>query len=545
MTTLEPMQYTPTTRGTPRGAHMSPHPHSVSWIDAEPTRPPHAKIVATLGPASDSDEMLEKLIEAGVSIFRLNFSHGSLEEMDNRLAKVRRAIDNSGRCVGILGDLQGPKMRVGIVPDLDEDGGMIVNPGDDIMFRKDQREAEIIDGIPTFGASFDELYNDVLPGQRVLINDGMIRMLAVDQVPGESLRCRVTIGGRITSKKGINLPESELNMPAITEKDWACAKWAAENQLDYVALSFVRTAEEIRELKTRLEEWRPKADEEKYDGIDHSIPVVAKIEKPQAVKNLDDIIEATDAVMVARGDLGVEMDVAKVPVIQKYILSRCNMLGKPVIVATQMLETMIDSVTPTRAEASDVANAVLDGCDAVMLSGETAVGKHPRVVVETMQRIIRVTESRMDDLALNQATPTLKEYPFRSAALAKGVWYMAEELGAKAIAVWSEAGGMARYLSQNNFRVPIYAYTSSKIASRRMALYGGVTPIYTQPPDTGRLRDWTDMVEDLIRSEGITNDGDPVLLVAGKPLGALLAQSTVSILRMGDLSSGFRVSTDL
>ncbi len=523
---------------------MTPHAHSMSWINTEPTRPPHAKIVATLGPASDSDEMLAKLIDAGVNIFRLNFSHGTLEEMERRLDNVRRAIDNSGKCVGILGDLQGPKMRVGFVPDIDPEGGIVVSPGDDIVFKKGQGEAEIIDGMPTFGASFDELYEDVLPGQRVLINDGLIRMLAVEQIKGESLRCRVTIGGRITTKKGINLPESELNMPAITEKDWACAKWAAEHQLDYVALSFVRTAYEIRELKAKLDEWRPLDDQEKHDGIDHSIPVVAKIEKPQAVNNLDEIIEATDAVMVARGDLGVEMDVAKVPIIQKYILSRCNMLGKPVIVATQMLETMIDSVSPTRAEASDVANAVLDGCDAVMLSGETAVGKHPRVVVETMQRIIRVTESRMDELALNQAPPTLKEYPFRSAALAKGVWYMAEELGAKAIAVWSEAGGMARYLSQNNFRVPIYAYTSSAVASRRMALYGGVHPIYTQPPETGRLRDWTDMVEDLIKSEGITHDGDTVLLVAGKPLGTLLAQSTVSILRMGDPSSGFRVSSD-
>ena len=523
---------------------MSPHPHAVSWIDVEPTRPPHAKIVATLGPASDSPEVLEKLIEEGVSIFRLNFSHGSLEEMDERLERVRRAIDSSGKCVGILGDLQGPKMRVGVVPDIDPDGGIMVHPGDDIVFRKGQGEAEIMDGTPYFSASFDELYNDVHPGQRVLINDGLIRMLAVDQVPGESLRCRVTIGGRITSKKGINLPESDLDMPAITDKDWACAKWAAENHLDYVALSFVRTADEIKELKGKLEEWRPKEEIEKHDGIDHSIPVIAKIEKPQAIKNLDEIIEATDAIMVARGDLGVEMDVAKVPVIQKYILSRCNMLGKPVIVATQMLETMIESVTPTRAEASDVANAVLDGCDAVMLSGETAVGAHPRVVVETMQRIIRVTESRMDEMMINQAAPSLKEYPFRSAALAKGVWYMAEEIGAKAVAVWSEAGGMARYLSQNNFRVPIYAYTSSKIASRRMALYGGVHPIFTAPPETGRLRDWTDMVENMIREEGITEDGDPILLVAGKPLGTLLAQSTVSILRMGDPSSGFRVSTD-
>lgn len=523
---------------------MSPHSHSMSWINSEPTRPPHAKIVATLGPASDSEEMLAKLIEDGVNIFRLNFSHGSLDEMDTRLQRVRRAIDNSGKCVGILGDLQGPKMRVGVVPDVHEGGGIVVEPGDDIIFRRGQGDAEIIDGVPVFGASFDELYEDVLPGQRVLINDGFIRMLAVEQIPGESLRCRVTIGGRITSQKGINLPESELNMPAITEKDWACAKWAAENQLDYLALSFVRRAEEILQLKAKLSEWRTTECQPEHDGIDHSIPVVAKIEKPQAVNNLDEIIEATDAVMVARGDLGVEMDVAKVPVIQKYILARCNTLGKPVIVATQMLETMIDSITPTRAEASDVANAVLDGCDAVMLSGETAVGAHPDVVVQTMRRIIMVTESRMDEIMLNQAPPTLKEYPFRSAALAKGVWYMADELGAKAVAVWSEAGGMARYLSQNNFRVPIYAYTSSRIASRRMALYGGVHPIYTQPPESGLLRDWTDMVEDLIRSEGITQDGDSVLLVAGKPLGALLAQSTVSILRMGDPSSGFRASSD-
>ncbi len=525
---------------------MTPQSLSSSWLTAEPTRPAHAKVVATLGPASDSDTMLERLIEAGVSVFRLNFSHGNLELMDELLTKVRRAIDNSGRCVAILGDLQGPKMRVGKVPDLDPEGGIVVKPGDDIWFRKNQGPASIIDGSPSFDASFDELFDDVLPGQRVLINDGMIRMLAVEHERGAWLRCRVTIGGRITSAKGINLPESDLDMPAITEKDWACARWAAEKQLDYLALSFVRTADEILELKARLDQWKPESHLPQHKGIDHSIPVVAKIEKPQAITNLDSIIEATDAVMVARGDLGVEMDVAKVPVIQKYILARCNALGKPCIVATQMLETMIESVTPTRAEASDVANAVLDGCDAVMLSGETAVGAHPDIVVETMQRIIKVTESRMDEINLHYDSPSdLKEYPFRSAALAKGVWYMADELQARAIAVWSEAGGMARYLSQHNFHVPIYAYTSSLIASRRMALYGGVTPIYTAPPESGRLSDWTDMVEELIRAEGVTEDGDTVLLVAGKPLGALLAQSTVSILRMGDPASGFRESSDI
>ncbi|MEX0876998.1 MAG: pyruvate kinase [Phycisphaerales bacterium] len=524
---------------------MTPHSQAPVWMENDLNRPAHAKIVATLGPASDSDEMLQKLIEAGVSVFRLNFSHGTLDDMEERLTRVRRAIDNSGRCVAILGDLQGPKMRVGIVPDLFDGGGIIVHPGDDIIFRRGQGDAAIIERIPTFGATFDALYTDVLPGQRVLINDGAIRMLAVQGEPGEWLRCRVTVGGRITSAKGINLPESDLSMPAITEKDWKCAKWAAEKQLDYLALSFVRSSVEIRELKAKLDEWKPEEHVSRHKDIDTSIPVVAKIEKPQAIANLDDILQATDAVMVARGDLGVEMDVAKVPVIQKYILAKCNSLGKPCIVATQMLETMITAASPTRAEASDVANAVFDGCDAVMLSGETAVGAHPDVVVETMQRIIKVTEARMDDILLPQGGPSdLKEYPFRSAALAKGVWYMAQELNAKAIAVWSEAGGMARYLSQHNFRVPIYGYTSSAMASRRMALFGGVTPIFTQPPPSGRLSDWTDMVEMLIRSEGVTEDGDAVLLVAGKPLGTLLAQSTVSILRMGDPASGFRESTD-
>ncbi len=518
-----------------------PHLSAPSWIPKDSTRPAHAKIVATLGPASDSDEMLEKLIEAGVSVFRLNFSHGSLEDMDKRLTKVRRAIDNSGRCIATLGDLQGPKMRVCKVPDIHEDGGIMLNKGDQVYFRKGQGDAAIVDGSPSFDVTFDPFYEDVLPGQRVLINDGLIRMLAVEQEKGKWLRCQVTAGGKVTSSKGVNLPDSELDMPAITERDWKCAKWACEHGLDYLALSFVRTADEILELKAKLDEWKCPGQQPGDSDMGTSIPVVAKIEMPQAITNLDSIIHATDAIMVARGDLGVEMDVAQVPIIQKYILAKCSALGKPCIVATQMLETMIESITPTRAEASDVANAVLDGCDAVMLSGETAVGAHPRVVVETMQRIIKVTESRMDQIVHSSGLPTdMKEYPFRSAALAKGVWHMADQLNAKAIVVWSQAGGMARYLSQFDFRVPIYGYTSSKMAANRMALYGGVTPIFTQPPETGRLRDWTNQVENLIRAEGITKDGDAVLLVAGKPLGALLAQSTVSILRMGDASSGFR-----
>ncbi len=524
---------------------MPQHSKAPSWTQDHTVNPAHAKIVATLGPASDSPEMLDRLIEMGVSVFRLNFSHGDLSDMDVRIKNVREASMRSGRSIAILGDLQGPKMRVGKVPDIDPDGGIVVKTGDSVYFRKNQGLAGMVDGKATFSATFDPLYTDVMPGQRVLINDGAIRMLAIEHEPGEWLKCKVTVGGRITSAKGINLPESDISVPAITARDWECARWAVDNGVDYLALSFVRTADEVIELTDKLEEWctgdLPWAEPE----IGLRIPVVVKIEKPQAVKNLDAIIEATDAVMVARGDLGVEMDVAQVPVIQKHILAKCNEQGKPCIVATQMLESMIESPSPTRAEASDVANAVFDGCDAVMLSGETAVGKYPDITVETMQRIIKVTEARMDELAHAQgALADLKEYPFRSAALARGVWHMAEELDAKAVVVWSQAGGMARYLSQNNFRVPIFAYTSSVIGSRRMALFGGVTPILTDPPGNGKLRTWTDHVEDMLLAREVVTQGDPVLLVAGKPLGAILAQSTVAILRVGDLASGFRVADE-
>ncbi|MEM9374138.1 MAG: pyruvate kinase, partial [Planctomycetota bacterium] len=275
------------------------------------------------------------------------------------------------------------------------------------------------------------------------------------------------------------------------------------------------------------------------------IPVISKIEKPQALTNLEEIIDASDAIMVARGDLGVEMDVAAVPVAQKHILAACADKAKPCIVATQMLETMIENASPTRAEASDVANAVFDGADAVMLSGETAVGQHPDIVVDTMRRIIQTAETRIDEISGRGHVPSrLEEYPHRSAALAHGTWHIADELGAKCVAVWSQIGGMARYLSQHNFRIPIYAYTSSRVAARRMALYGGVTPVCIEPEGQGRLRDWTTTVEDRVRQDGIVNEGDAVVLIAGKPLGEVRAQSTLAILRIGDPDSGFRSAGD-
>lgn len=509
----------------------------------EAHRPAYTKIVATIGPANESEAMLRRLIEAGVSVFRLNFSHGALDEHGERLARIRTASDEVGRPVAVLGDLQGPKLRVTRVPDLNPEGGIVAETGADIVFRRGVEQAYIDprEHLPVFGSTFDPLFSDVEPGQRVLINDGAVRMLAVDRVPGQELRCRVTFGGRITSKKGINLPESNLRVPAITEQDWRCVEWAVAHGLDYLALSFVRTAEEIRELKRRLEEMCPSNRGVHDAGIGMTMPVMAKIEKPQAVHNIDEIVREADAIMVARGDLGVEMDVAYVPTAQRLIIAKCIEHGKPVVVATQMLESMIENGSPTRAEATDVAGAVLQGADAVMLSGETAVGKHPVLVVETMRRIISVTEAGCEEVPYEaRSRAKLEELPYRSGAMANGAWHIARETGARVVVTWSQAGGMARYLSRNDFRIPILAFTSSTVAARRMALLANVYPIVAMPPESGTLADWTDMVEEELERLDLASAGDVAILIAGKPLGTTRAQDLLAILRVGDRESGFR-----
>ena len=507
------------------------------WLGTNCDRPAHAKIVATLGPASESPDVLERLIDAGASVFRLNFSHGGLEAQGVRLQNVRAAAERLGRPIAVFGDLQGPKIRVEQVPDLDPEGGIVVEAGQDVVFRTGHAEASIQDGVPTFTTTFDPITRDVEPGQRVLVNDGAIRMLAVDRAEGQWLRCRVTVGGRVTSRKGINLPESNISAPAIAEADWACVRWAVDNGLDYLALSFVRSAREVWSLKDRLRGMAMGGD----DAGEGGIPVISKIEKPQALTNLEEIIEASDGVMVARGDLGVEMDAAQVPVAQKHIIARCRDWGKPVIVATQMLETMIEAHAPTRAEASDVANAVFDGTHAVMLSGETAVGKHPPLVVETMRRIVQVAEVHYDKLPARFPAPKkLPELAYRSAALAHGASQIARTIDAKLVCVWSQRAGMATYLSQHDVRAPIVACTTSRTSARRMCLLGGVIPVEMNVPGDGSLAAWTDAMEALILERNLAERGASVVLIAGKPLGSVDSQDTLAILRVGDPNSGFR-----
>jgi pyruvate kinase len=515
---------------------------ATSGAPLESDQPTLTKIVATIGPACDSPDMVAKLIRAGVSVFRFNFSHGDFAAHLKRLKTVRDVSRDIARPVACLGDLQGPKIRVGKVPE----GGIMLGSGSDVVLRRglDLAFVDTTDPAhltPFLPITYAPLVEEVKPGQRVLINDGSIRMLAVDADPAKGeLRCRVTVGGLVTSSKGINVPDSELSAPAITDKDWECVAWAVQNGLDFLALSFVQRADEVTQLREKLRQLIPADPIRDPKGEGAGIPVIAKIEMPQAVKRLESIVEASDGIMVARGDLGVEMDVARVPVAQKDILACCHAWGRPCIVATQMLETMIENATPTRAEASDVATAVFDESDAVMLSAETATGKHPVLVVETMRRIIAAAEDRMKSLPHEPSPPArmiATHHP--TAALAHGAWHIANDVGAVLIACWSENGGTARYLSQNNFLLPIYAWSSSERQARRMSLLSGVTAVCQPPPDSGSLADWNAMVDDYLLSRNLAKRGDKMVLLAGRPLGRARATNTIAIHTVGEETGGF------
>ncbi len=505
-------------------------------------RPLLTTIVATIGPASDSPEMVRRLIEAGVAVFRFNFSHGDLEAHARRLATVRGVAAELNRCIACLGDLQGPKIRVGKIPEgvgrPHPSGGSAIDviAGQDVILKQGIAAASLRQGAHGVEAvlplTYQPLVDEVEVGHKVLINDGAIRMLAVAKEPGE-LRCRVTVGGAISSGKGINLPQSSLSAPAITARDWECAEWAVRNDLDYLALSFVRSPADIEQLREGLAAMRgvqPGTSPEQGAWI----PLVAKIEMPEAVQKLEEVVAASDGVMVARGDLGVEMDIAAVPVVQKRIVNACREHGKPCIVATQMLESMIENASPTRAEATDVANAIFDGADAVMLSAETATGKHPLAVVEMMARILRGAETYATETNRAHPTPTKMAEAHRgTAALAHGAWQIAGDLNAKAVVVWSQAGGTARYLSQYRFAIPIVAYSSDLAACRRMALLRGVTPALMQPPASGTISAWAVGVDESLVQMGIAAKGDPIVLLAGRPLGQAKRTNTLAIHRVG------------
>lgn len=514
----------------------------MTMSETAPTIPVLTKVVATIGPGSQSPETVRRLIEAGVSIFRFNFSHGDFAAHESRLDTVRQVAAELDRPIACLGDLQGPKIRIGKV----DPPGVLVSPGQAVVFRNDVSVARVdqtpAGPVAVFPTTYPPIVDEVRPGHKVLINDGAVRMLAIPPEAGGELRCTVTVGGIVTSGKGINLPQTAVSAPAITDRDWECVAWAVENQLDFLALSFVRTADEVLELKSRIATMCPINRSADLRGESSTIPVIAKIEMPQAVENIQAIVQAADGIMVARGDLGVEMDIARVPVVQKELIAAAHDWGKPVIVATQMLESMIENPAPTRAEASDVANAVFDGADAVMLSAETATGKWPVVTVETMRRIAAAAEERIASLASTHEAPTqLIKSKYQTAALAHGAWQIARDVGARAVVCWSQAGGTARYLSQNDFDVPIIAYSSSLRACRRMAILRGVIAVHSRAPDgPAPLAEWNTQSDRFLLARGLAKEGDAVVILCGRPLGIAKAVNLVAIHRVGSDESGLR-----
>ena len=457
----------------------------------------HSKIVATMGPATAGVDTLVALFEAGVDVCRLNFSHGDLDGHAQMLGQIREATRRHGKAVAVLGDLGGPKIRVGKVADQGGTGGMPVSPGDDLVV---QREP-VVGHDGCISTTYEGLVDDLQVGHRLMIEDGLLRFVCTEKYRDE-VRCRCTVGGVIKSSKGINLPNTPVNVPSVTDKDWECVEWAIASDLDYLALSFVRKADDLKMLRFYLQR--------KHSPIE----LIAKIEKPEALQEIEAILDASDGLMIARGDLGVEMDVAQVPLIQKDLVKRCQAAGKPVIVATQMLQSMVEQASPTRAEVSDVANAILDGTDAVMLSAETSVGKFPLGAVHTMNHVADVTEAYINGRIRNDARAVPRAADNApAAALARGAWRIVQDIGAKLVVIWSQTGATARVFSKHHFPVPIVALSTDPRTLRKMALHYGVLPIEMRPPSD--MADSISAADALVLGKKLAAAGERVVLVAG------------------------------
>ncbi len=448
------------------------------------------KIVATLGPASSSPEIVRQLIQAGMDVARLNFSHGSYEDHARTVATLRRTADELDSPVTILQDLQGPKIRVGQLPAgeiaLKEEATVTLVP-----------VAEFGGTPDTIPIDYPHLADEAKVGMQVLLADGLMELKVVG-VAAHGVRCRVVEGGVLKSRKGVNFPDLHLRLPALTDKDRQDLEFGISQKVDWVSLSFVRCADDVRTLKALLAE----------NGV--TKPVVAKIEKPQAIEHLDQIVAEAQGVMVARGDLGVEMSPEKVPMLQKRIIELCNRKGRPVITATQMLESMIEEPRPTRAEASDVANAIVDGTDAVMLSGETAVGKHPVKAVEMMARIAREVEERI----------TFKSYPSaertRTDALGEAVRPMEAVLQPRCIALLTSTGYTAARVASERPRSPVIALTLRPEVYHGLNLVWGVRPLLVRKA-CETFEELVALAESTLRERNLADPGDVVLIMGGIP----------------------------
>ncbi len=484
------------------------------------------KIIATTGPASESPEVLRKLINAGTRVFRINFSHGSEEDHKRVYRNIRAVSKSMGVHTAVMGDLPGPKIRIGEVAG----GGLNLNVGDRVLFSKEKLVCiPEGDGSFVFGTNYPDFVKEVKEGQRVLLDDGNVSMVCLLVDPRKGILCEVIEGGFITSHKGVNLPDTELTVPVLTDKDYRCIDVAVDLGFDMLALSFVRAGEDVRILKDRLSDlnarprvsWAYKNHEHSYnltvEEMQGFIPVISKIEKPQAIDNLEDILEETDGVMIARGDLGVEMDLAEVAVHQKNIIRLCHSFNIPVIVATQMLQSMIDSPVPTRAEVSDVANAIFDGADAVMLSGETAVGKWPVDSVAMMNRIARKTNKYIRSLGFDAIMKgQLRDINVRRSAIAHGVRVMAKDVDAVLIVMWTHFGSEAVLLSQQRMTRPILAFSNRERTLRQMSLLYGLHPAFMELPESGSK--FLNTLDHVLLDNGWAEKGEAVIIVLGEPI---------------------------
>ncbi len=469
------------------------------------------KIIATVGPASDSSEMIGLLIDAGVDVFRLNFSHGTLAQHGEALERIRAVGGDRGATVAVMGDLCGPKIRVGEV----DDGMFEIAYGDGI----DVVAGDVVGNAERISTNRPELIREVGVGHRLLIDDGLV-WLRVERVTADRLRCVCEAGGAISTRKGVNLPDSELAMSALTDKDEQDLTWAVEHGVDYVALSFVRRAEDVAELRQVMRR------------VGAELPVVAKIETPQAIEHLGGIIDAADVVLVARGDLGVEMDLARLPLLQKEITAECQKAGKPVIVATQMLQSMVEHSTATRAEVSDVANAILDSADCVMLSAETSVGAHPVAAVRMMARIAEQTEAYLTRSGAFAEMDTDASANPVVTAVVHAANLVARELRAKLIAVWTDQGYTVRLLSKCRPNRPVIGLSPDDRTCRRMAMYYGTSPVRMEQP--AELAPMMRAVDELLLARGWAARGDLVVVVAGTRLEAAGATNSLLIHLVGD-----------
>jgi pyruvate kinase len=466
-----------------------------------------AKIVATLGPATSSYESLRAIIEAGVDVARMNLSHGSYAVHEEVYANVRKAAADAGKPVAVLVDLQGPKIRLGKF----ENGPHELAVGDIFKITTD----DILGTKEIVGTTFKGLPQDVAPGDFLLIDDGKVKVEVVEAID-TVVTTKVIVAGPVSNNKGINLPGVAVNVPALSEKDEDDLRWGLRLGADLIALSFVRNADDIVRVHEIMAE----------EGV--RLPVIAKIEKPQAVDNLEAIIDAFDSIMVARGDLGVELPLEAVPIVQKRAIELSRRMAKPVIVATQMLESMISSPVPTRAETSDVANAVLDGADAVMLSGETSVGEYPVITVATMARIVASTE----DHGLERIPPLGTKPRTQGGAITLAAAEVADFVDAKYVCVFTETGDAARRMSRLRFRIPMKAFTPNANIQRRMSLFWGIESFIVE-----RVKHTDAMykqVDEILMGAGLAEVGDKVVVISGSPPGIPGSTNDLRVHIIGD-----------